>query len=153
MRPHLTPLDGEWGLTRRSTEGHIGSPPAMQHRHAGASEFIGTTGVELRLEGGRESKPRRNALVNGPFTGRSPNSTKETAVLTKPSPTELTAPINPDRGVEGHRNLFCAHYDNCLDEAVKRSWNSWTCVRCQLFAMQPHVDASLESYATQRRLA
>jgi hypothetical protein len=78
---------------------------------------------------------------------------KETAVLTKPSPTELTAPINPDRGVEGHRNLFCSYYDACLDEAVKRSWNSWTCVRCQLFAMQPQVDAGLESYATQRRLA
>ena len=73
-------------------------------------------------------------------------------MLTKPSPTELTAPINPDRGVEGHRNLFCSHYDNCLDEAVKRGWNSWTCVRCQLFALQPHVDAGLESYATQRRL-
>ena len=24
-----------------------------------------------------------------------------------------------------------------LDEAVKRGWNSWTCVRCQLMAMQP----------------
>jgi hypothetical protein len=41
-------------------------------------------------------------------------------VLAKPSPTELTAPINPDRGVEGHRNLFCTFYGSCLDEAVKR---------------------------------
>ena len=73
-------------------------------------------------------------------------------MLAKPSPAELTAPINPDRGVEGHRNLFCNFYDSCLDEAVKRSWNSWTCVRCQLFGLQPEVNAGLESYATQRRL-
>ncbi len=73
-------------------------------------------------------------------------------MLGKPCPNELTAPINPDRGVEGHRNLFCAHYDSCLDEAVKKCWNSWTCTRCPLFAMQPVIDAGLESYATQRRL-
>jgi hypothetical protein len=73
-------------------------------------------------------------------------------VLGKTCPTELTAPINPDRGVEGHRNLFCGHYDNCLDEAVKKGWNSWSCTRCPLFAMQPEIDAGLESYATQRRL-
>ena len=40
------------------------------------------------------------------------------------------------------------------DEAVKRGWNSWTCVRCQLMAMQPGENGvGLESYATQRRLA
>ncbi len=74
-------------------------------------------------------------------------------MLSKPTPSELTAPINPDRGVEGHRNLFCGHYDLCLDEAVKKGWNSWTCARCQLFALQPNVAAGLESYATQRRVA
>jgi hypothetical protein len=74
-------------------------------------------------------------------------------VLAKTTPAELTAPINPDRGVEGHRNLFCPHYDGCLDEAVKKGWNSWTCTRCTLFAMQPQIDGGLESYATQRRLA
>jgi hypothetical protein len=73
-------------------------------------------------------------------------------LASKPSPTELTAPINPDRGVEGHRNLFCGHYDNCLDEAVTRGWNSWTCQRCELHAVQPKVEGGVESYATQRRL-
>ncbi len=73
-------------------------------------------------------------------------------MLAKPSPTELTAPINPDRGVEGHRNLFCNFYDGCLDEAVKRGWNSWTCARCGLHAMQPEVEGGIESYATQRRM-
>ena len=56
-------------------------------------------------------------------------------MLAKPCPTELTAPINPDRGVEGHRNLFCTFYDACLDEAVKKGWNSWTCTRCALHAV------------------
>jgi hypothetical protein len=77
---------------------------------------------------------------------------QEIDVLAKPYPSELTAPINPDRGVEGHRNLFCIHYDGCLDEAVKKSWNSWSCTQCQLFAVRPDVEQGLESYATQRRL-
>jgi hypothetical protein len=73
-------------------------------------------------------------------------------LATKPSPTELIAPINPDRGVEGHRNLFCSHYDGCLDEAVAKGWTSWSCQRCGLHAVQPKVEGGLESYATQRRL-
>jgi hypothetical protein len=73
-------------------------------------------------------------------------------VLVKPCPTELTAPINPDRGVEGHRNLFCGYYDSCLDEAVNRGWNSWSCARCELHAVQPKVEGGVESFATQRRM-
>lgn len=75
----------------------------------------------------------------------------------KPFPTELAAPINPEAqggrkaGVENHRNLFCAHYDDCLDEAVKRGWNSFTCVRCPLFAQAGDYEGGIESYATQRR--
>ena len=43
----------------------------------------------------------------------------------KPCPTELPQSINPEAGpkragVETHRNLNCHHYDNCLDEAVRR---------------------------------
>ena len=72
-------------------------------------------------------------------------------MLAKPCPTELTTPINPDRGVEGHRNLFCSFYDACLDEAVKQGWSSWTCTRCGLHAVQPEVEGGIESYATQRR--
>jgi|SRR5512139_3890257 hypothetical protein len=78
---------------------------------------------------------------------------KENALFSKPTPAELNAPINPERGVEGHRNLFCGNYDSCLDEAVKRAWNSWTCTRCTLFAIQPQIESSIENYATQRRLA
>ena len=83
---------------------------------------------------------------------RSRTSIPEIDVLSKPYPSELTAPINPDRGVEGHRNLFCSHYDGCLDEAVKKGWNSWSCTHCALFAIQPDMEQGLESYATQRRV-
>ena len=72
-------------------------------------------------------------------------------MLSNRSPTELTAPINPDRAVEGHRNLFCSFYDGCLDEAVKKSWNSWSCTRCGLNAIAPTLAGGIESYATQRR--
>ncbi len=74
-------------------------------------------------------------------------------MLSRPCPSELTAPINPERGVEGQRNLFCSHYDGCLDEAVKKAWNSWSCTRCPFFAIQATVVGGIESYATQRRLA
>jgi hypothetical protein len=77
----------------------------------------------------------------------------DTGLLDKPCPTELAAPINPDRGVEGQRNLYCSFYDGCLDEAVKKGWNSWSCTRCQLFALEAEDDleGGVEAYATQRR--
>jgi hypothetical protein len=79
---------------------------------------------------------------------------EEGSVLAKPTPTELSTPINPERGVEGHRNLFCSFYHGCLDEAVRRGWNGWTCGRCQLFGLHPAENgAGLEGYATQRRVA
>jgi hypothetical protein len=79
-------------------------------------------------------------------------------VLAKPVPTELTTPINLEgsrkMSVEAHRNLFCSEYDACLNEAVKRGWNSFTCVRCPNYAI-PAVspDNSIEAYATQRKSA
>lgn len=74
-----------------------------------------------------------------------------------PNPTELETAINPDAhgrksGVETHRRLFCPHYDDCLDTAVMRGWNSWTCARCPLVDASPEVEAGLEGYATQRRV-
>lgn len=78
-------------------------------------------------------------------------------------PTELQNTINPEpsgkhASVEFQRNLFCNHYDECLDEAVKKSWNSFTCVRCPLFSVsantqQPKKGVGIEAYATQRRSA
>ena len=80
--------------------------------------------------------------------------------VSKPYPIELPAPINPEAGlggkgggVEFHRNLFCAHYDDCLDEAVKRGWNSFSCSRCPLFEQQGEYEGGIEGFATQRRWA
>jgi len=74
----------------------------------------------------------------------------------KPCPTDLPQTINPEAGpkragVESHRNLNCHHYDNCLDEAVKRGWQSFTCVRCPLSALSAAPQMGIEAYATQRR--
>lgn len=75
----------------------------------------------------------------------------------KPNPVELPAPINPEGGrkqsVETHRNLFCVHYDSCLDEAVKRGWNSFTCIRCSFYRQTEAEGGGVERFATQRKLS
>ncbi len=48
-------------------------------------------------------------------------------------PAELTETISPRRRIEEVRSLFCDCYEDCLDEALKLGWNSWTCVGCGLF--------------------
>jgi hypothetical protein len=58
------------------------------------------------------------------------------AVITTRGPVELKVLIRPESPVEAQRALFCAFYDACLDEAVARSWTSWTCARCSLFAVR-----------------
>ncbi len=80
--------------------------------------------------------------------------------MLKPFPTELQSTINPEPSgktatVESLRNLFCNHYDDCLDEAVKKGWNSFTCVRCPLYTVasgQEPAGQGIEAYATQRRM-
>ena len=74
----------------------------------------------------------------------------------KPLPTELPQSINPDAGpkragVESHRNLNCNHYDNCLDEAVRRGWQSFSCMKCPLCTLTAAPQMGIEAYATQRR--
>lgn len=73
----------------------------------------------------------------------------------KINPTELVSPIAPDGkrySVEEHRNLFCEYYDGCLDLAVKKGWNSFTCVRCPKYNSKSEWDG-IEMYATQRKSA
>ena len=31
----------------------------------------------------------------------------------------------------GDRNALCPHYRDCLDEAVKKSWQYWDCGECR----------------------
>ncbi len=37
------------------------------------------------------------------------------------------------QAVEQHRDVFCAGYDDCLDEALDRRWANWSCEACRLF--------------------
>ncbi len=74
----------------------------------------------------------------------------------KPCPSDLQQTINPEAGpkragVEAHRNLNCNHYDGCLDEAVRRGWQSFSCAKCPLSVVMAPPQVGLESYATQRR--
>ena len=32
---------------------------------------------------------------------------------------------------KGERNIFCPHYCNCLDFAIKKSWDFWACLDCR----------------------
>jgi len=32
---------------------------------------------------------------------------------------------------QGNRNVFCAFYRECLDDAIKGSWQDWDCDDCQ----------------------
>jgi hypothetical protein len=48
--------------------------------------------------------------------------------------------------VDLHRRVGCAQYWTCLDRAVRRSWISFTCVRC--FAFRPlHEDRAETDWA------
>lgn len=74
----------------------------------------------------------------------------------KPCPSDLPSTINPEAGanragVESHRNLNCHHYDRCLDEAVRCGWQSFTCIKCPLYALTAPPQMGIEAYATQRR--
>lgn len=51
----------------------------------------------------------------------------------KPSPTELFAHMRFPSSVSKQRNLYCRFYDQCLDHAVKKGWEGWTCAQCPLF--------------------
>jgi hypothetical protein len=49
-----------------------------------------------------------------------------------PNPTALRSLVKHEE-VEKHRSLCCDEYDGCLDEALRRSWRSWTCGECTRF--------------------
>ncbi len=49
-----------------------------------------------------------------------------------PCPTPLPCALRDEEAVESQRNLYCAHYDNCLHLAVKRGWDGWSCRQCAL---------------------
>jgi hypothetical protein len=49
------------------------------------------------------------------------------------------------------RNLYCLHYDACLDVAVKLDWDSWSCEKCPLFAVHEAPREHAGHFAHDRR--
>jgi hypothetical protein len=45
---------------------------------------------------------------------------------------------------QGERNIFCPYYNNCLDYAVKRSWQSWNCSQCPHKLIQSIAECEYE---------
>jgi hypothetical protein len=69
----------------------------------------------------------------------------------QPNPTPLPTLIRSESTVSGHRNLYCFHYDACLDVAVKLDWDSWSCEKCPLFHVQEAPRAFAGNFANDRR--
>ncbi len=42
---------------------------------------------------------------------------------------------NPVRK-SGMRNIYCPHYEGCLDYSAKRNWQFWDCSQCSHKAIQ-----------------
>ena len=71
--------------------------------------------------------------------------------MLQPNPTPLTQLIRSENVVPGFRNLYCFHYDGCLDVAVKLDWDSWSCEKCPLFRVQEEQRAFAGNFANDRR--
>ena len=46
----------------------------------------------------------------------------------------MVASANPIQR-EGSKNIYCPHYEDCLDFAVEKIWQAWDCCEC------PHKNA------------
>jgi hypothetical protein len=67
-----------------------------------------------------------------------------------PNPTPLLQLIRSEAIVSGHRNLYCIHYDACLDVAVKSDWDSFTCEKCSLFSVHDAPREFADPFANER---
>jgi hypothetical protein len=47
-------------------------------------------------------------------------------------PNPVSCPEAAGRGDAAHRNLYCTHYNDCLQFAARKSWRDWTCQQCAL---------------------
>lgn len=68
-----------------------------------------------------------------------------------PNPTPLLQLIRSETTVTGLRNLYCLHYDGCLDVAVKLDWDSWSCEKCSLFRVHDEPRDFAGLFANDRR--
>lgn len=54
--------------------------------------------------------------------------------ILRPCPSPRSSTI-PEGAVEQHRDVWCKHYDDCLDQACKRDWTSFSCATCPLMGL------------------
>ncbi|MBW1795570.1 MAG: hypothetical protein JRJ38_14255 [Deltaproteobacteria bacterium] len=54
----------------------------------------------------------------------------------------MTANANPKPG-QGHRNMACDLYENCLDLAAKKDWEGFNCESCTYWGQGQSKDDSL----------
>jgi hypothetical protein len=73
------------------------------------------------------------------------------SVTLYPHPSPLSQLIRSETVVSGHRSLYCFHYDGCLDVAVKRDWDSWSCEKCPLFHVEAGPRDHANAFANDRR--
>jgi len=67
-----------------------------------------------------------------------------------PFPVPLEGALRSERQILLHRKLTCPRYSGCLDESVRRGWESFSCQKCPLAPLVPE-NPEPNSYATQRR--
>lgn len=63
-------------------------------------------------------------------------------------PTPTRVPAGSRTAGEVQRLVFCASYQDCLDLAVRRGWEDWTCSRCLLAPLAATPSAA--SFATRQ---
>ena len=60
----------------------------------------------------------------------------------RPNPSETRGARTAQRRLEDLRNVFCHHYNGCLDHAMREDWSDWTCARCPIFREAGNVSAT-----------
>ena len=61
----------------------------------------------------------------------------------EPNPCPAALPP-PGSGEPPFRRLNCMHYDDCLDLAIARHWESWGCTGCQAYRISPREQGLLD---------
>ena len=67
----------------------------------------------------------------------------------QPNPAPASLPA-PGSGEPPFRRLDCQHYDNCLDIAIIRRWDSWTCASCEAYQVSPAEQEIIDSIKARR---
>jgi hypothetical protein len=67
----------------------------------------------------------------------------------RPNPVRLQRTLRLHE-VDFHRRVGCRHYLYCLDRAARRTWLSFTCVRC--FAFRPRFSETPDDWLVEDAL-